>query len=176
MIGAPKGLSGGFGITSLPRSSPTEVGKAVQDLKGAFEGLKSNPLFQKLMGDSFESHGKGHAKHAGKAEKAEKAEGKDASPEDALKKLVEGLKKFVEQLEEMMGKKGAKAAAPSEEEEAKDPISKLLETLKKLVEQLQQMQQQMQAGNQNPGIVPPAGNTGIVPSAGTNTGIVPPAL
>ncbi|HYI00200.1 hypothetical protein [Hyalangium sp.] len=213
MIGATKGPTGGFGITSLPSAgvkAPAEVGKAVEQLKGALDGLKNNPIVRQLLGESgFDS-----VQGKGKSEKAGKAEGGEATSEDSIKKLVEGLKKFVEALEELLGKKGAKggekaggaegaggaggakggegaggaegakggegaggaggaegaqSAAPAEGEEANDPISQLLKVLKEFVEQLQQLQTQLQqqGGNQNPGIVPPAGNTGIVPPAPT---------
>jgi hypothetical protein len=216
MIGATKGPTGGFGITSLPSAgakAPAEVGKAVEQLKGALDGLKNNPIVRQLLGESgFDS-----VQGKGKSEKAGKAEGGEATSEDSIKKLVEGLKKFVEALEELLGKKGAKggekagaegaggaggaegaggkggaegaggkggaegaggaapaegaqSAAPAEgEEDAKDPLSQLLKVLKQFVEQLQQLQTQLQqqGGNQNPGIVPPAGNTGIVPPTET---------
>jgi hypothetical protein len=116
MIGATKG-PGGFGITSLPSAGPVakapEVGKALEQLKTAVEGLSKNPIVRQLLGESgFEglgAQGKGKALgHAKQAEKAGEAGDKAATPEEGLKKLVEGLKKFVEILEQLLGKKPAK--------------------------------------------------------------------
>jgi len=119
MIGGPKS-AGGFSIASFNKIGEQfkapEVGKAVQELKGAVEQLAKNPLMRQLLGESsFEGQGAqgkgkalGHAKQAERAGEAGEAGEKATTPEEGLKKLVDGLKKFIEALEEMLGKKPAK--------------------------------------------------------------------
>ena len=111
MVGAPKPPAGGFSITSLPRPTSTET-KAPETAKPVEQqpstgGRNNNPVLRSLMTDSFEGHGArgkglalGHLKKAAKAEKAA-----EAKPQEALQKLVDDLKKMIEQLMAQLGQK-----------------------------------------------------------------------
>ncbi|MBN1203919.1 MAG: hypothetical protein JXB05_03210 [Myxococcaceae bacterium] len=114
MINAPKGPAGGFGITNFPKLGnikAPEIGKAVEQLKTAIEGLANNPIMKSLLGQSgFDGvQGKGQAEAATAA-----APEAQPSAEEGLKKLIEGLAKFVEQLTKMLGGKAPEAAQGAE--------------------------------------------------------------
>lgn len=145
MVGAPK-ASGGFGITSLPRSTGTETTKAptapttqAPETGKAKQGggRENNPVLQSLMADGFEGNG---------------AQGKGL----ALGHLKNAEKKAAKKA----GKGGEAGEAPPAGQPAGTPqegLQKLLADLTKLIEQFQ---------TQKPGTPTPE-NTGIVPPAPT---------
>lgn len=156
MVGAPK-ASGGFGITSLPRSTGTgttkaptapttqapETGKGAKQTDGGREA--HNPILKQLMEDGFEGQGAqgkglalGHQKHADK--KAGKGKGGGETGETPTT--------------------GKPAGKPTQ-----GGFEKLLAELTKLLGQYQGQSPQPQTGTK-------PGNTGIVPP-GTVQGQVP---
>jgi uncharacterized FlaG/YvyC family protein len=101
---------GSFRPVRSEGSQTPAVGQGLKDLKHTLQELSHNPILRTLLGESgFEGvKGKGGAHHGHKADragKAEKTEKGEATSEDAIKQLVEGLKKFVEQLQQLLGKK-----------------------------------------------------------------------
>jgi hypothetical protein len=135
MVGAPK-ASGGYGITSLPRSTGIETtqapttGKAVEQKPGG--GRENNPVLRSLMTDSFEGHGAqgrglalGHLKKAGKGGEAPAggaapggaapAGGKTpadgaapaGAPQDGIQKFLQFLEKLLAELEAQKSKPGS---------------------------------------------------------------------
>jgi len=116
MIGAPKAPAGGFSITSLPRpteSAPTAPAPS-QPAEQTRSGRSNNPVLRSLLTDSFEGLGAkgkglglGHLKRAARAEKPTES----ASPE-SLQKLVEDLKKVLEQLLAKLGQTPQPAPTP----------------------------------------------------------------
>jgi hypothetical protein len=153
MIGAPKAPAGGFGITSMPRSTGTETTKAPttqapETGKGAKQtggGREAhNPVLQRLMADGFEGQG---------------AQGKG---------LALGHHK-----EKKAGKKGKGGGEAGEAPPAGQPagqptgpqggIEKLLADLTKLLGQFQGQYPQPQTPTAPTAPTAPNGNTGIVP-------------
>jgi hypothetical protein len=121
MIGAPKAPTGGFGITSAPRTGAPETGNTVGQQKGA--GRANNPVLQRLMADGFEGHGAqgrglavGHAKKADKAGKAGKpTEGttQPGGPQQGIQQMLEQLKALLGQLAPKAGEKPQPQPQPS---------------------------------------------------------------
>jgi hypothetical protein len=157
MVGAPKASAGGYGITSLPRSTGTETtkapggGKAAEKAGGGREA--HNPVLQRLMADGFEGQGAqgkglalGHHKHAEKMGGGKKA-GKGGEAGEAPE-----AGQAPKPGEAYGAGKTPAAQAPGGEQAG----------LQKLMEDLMNMIRQFQAAA--PGATPaPNGNTGIVP-------------
>jgi len=118
MIGAPKAPAGGFSITSLPRTTeptPTSPAPSKPTEQTTSAGRNNNPVLRSLMTDSFEGHGAkgkglalGHLKRAARAEKP--AEG---TSQESLLKLVDDLKKVIEQLLAKLGQTPQPQPAPT---------------------------------------------------------------
>jgi hypothetical protein len=118
MVGAPKAPAGGYGITSLPTTTPqapasptpTPGGQPTQPTTGR----DNNPVLRSLKTDCFEGHGAkgkglalGHLKRAAKTEQPTTGTPAEQNP---LQKLVGDLQKMIEQL---MGRLGQTPTTPA---------------------------------------------------------------